>query len=72
MTKPKEPRIAVFCPCGAQWLGRVALDNPVIADHRRRCGPPISAEAYQALGYRIKWPLWWTESERAEALRPPG
>ena len=62
-----EPRIVVFCRCGAAWFGRAAIENPVMESHRARCGAPISAGTYEARGWRIKWPQWWTAHERDTA-----
>jgi hypothetical protein len=56
----KHPRVAVFCRCGAAWFGHYAVDNPRIADHRRRCGDPITRDEYIALGHRLREPTWWS------------
>ncbi len=64
-----QPLVAVFCRCGAAWFGKYATDNPVIDRHRARCGPPVSVARYEALGWRIKWPQWWTRRERRNELR---
>lgn len=58
--KQPEPRVFVLCRCGAQWWGRFAVDNPVIPIHEKRCGAPISEEAYALLtGRPLKRPRWW-------------
>lgn len=57
-----EPRVAVFCRCGAQWFGQHAINNPVIADHEARCGPRISAAQFERRGFRLKWPKSWTKA----------
>lgn len=73
--KQREPRVAVFCRCGAQWLGAVAIGNAVIDAHAMRPGGNrvgcrlITAAEYEALGLPIKWPQWWTPSERRDAVR---
>jgi hypothetical protein len=65
----RERRAVVLCPCGSQWFGRYTIDNPVIAEHRARCGPPIGILAFQALGHIVKWPAWWTAAEVPEGGR---
>ena len=60
----REPRVAVFCRCGARWFGKHAIDNPVIASHRARCGPPITGAAFERAGFRFNWPYGWTQAER--------
>jgi len=60
----REPRVAVFCRCGARWFGKHAIGNPVIADHRERCGPPITADAFERAGFQMGWPTGWTQAER--------
>jgi len=62
--KERDPRVAVFCSCGAQWFGRHAIDNPVIADHAERCGPPILRSEFEHLGFTVKFPKGWTRAER--------
>lgn len=68
-----EPRVAVFCRCGAQWFGRYAVDNPAIGYHARRCGPAIDAAAFAALGFTARPPAAW-KREQVDAARdlPPG
>lgn len=69
--RPRAPRVMVLCRCGAYWMGDATIDNPVIDDHRSTHGAPISAAQYEALGFRIKWPIHWTANERNEArVRP--
>jgi hypothetical protein len=63
-----DPRISVFCLCGAQWHGRYAVNNPVIEDHAARCGPPAALEEYEAAGHRAKFPRWWTAAPALEGL----
>jgi hypothetical protein len=62
MSPHRKP--AVFCRCGAAWFGAAAVENPVIAAHRDRCGPSLSGAAYERLGYHITWPQGWTAGER--------
>jgi hypothetical protein len=59
--KAAEPRISVFCRCGAQWHGRFAVDNPVIADHAARATCELlSRVEYELAGYVVKLPAYWT------------
>ena len=62
---------AVFCRCGAAWFGEHTVDNPNIAAHVDRCGPPITETGYRLLGFRIKWPSSWTEHDRRQASEEP-
>jgi hypothetical protein len=66
----KAPRVAIFCSCGAAWYGWSAVDNAVIDDHRRRCGPMISVEQFMRMGHRTKWPTTWTIDDRRKAVQP--
>jgi hypothetical protein len=67
----KEPRVAVFCRCGAAWFGKYVRDNDVIAAHQAKkgCGPLITADEYEQGTYgearKIKWPAGWTPEEQA-------
>jgi len=63
-----EPRVSVFCRCGAQWWGAVAVNNSIIIDHRNRCGLPITAARYQ-LSFHLKPPQGWTEADVAKATQ---
>jgi hypothetical protein len=58
---PPNPLFAVFCRCGAEWYGHYAVGNPVIADHRKGCGPSITRAEFEALGHRVHLPKWWTD-----------
>ena len=65
--KTKDPRQAVFCRCGAHWVGRwVASAAPIIEGHRTRCGPLIPVQTFELLGWKVTWPAHWTLAERAE------
>jgi hypothetical protein len=53
----RDPDVHVYCLCGAQWHGRYAIDNPVVAEHyARQWDRPvvcrlISAEEFTRLGF---------------------
>ena len=65
--KGSEPRIAVFCRCGAQWFGRfIASAESNIDTHRERCGEPVPIQTYELLGHKVIWPGHWTDDERAD------
>lgn len=69
MAPSPEPRIAVFCRCGAQWFGRAVNSGAFnISCHRNRCGELVPAQTFELLGYEIAWPRHWTEPER-DAVR---
>ena len=56
-----EARVSVFCRCGAQWHGRYAVDNPVIADHAARATCRLVTRAeYEQAGWRVVFPAHWT------------
>ena len=67
--REKDPRVAVFCRCGAVWFGRHTIENQVIEDHQTRlgCGPAITADEFEQGTYgqarKIKWPAGWTQDE---------
>jgi hypothetical protein len=67
MKKP-QPKIAVFCRCGAQWYGVNVTDNAeVLYSHRQRCGPPISEEKYAAMFiYKVRHPKWWDAPRKSK------
>jgi hypothetical protein len=65
MPPKPEPRISVFCRCGAQWHGKVAVNNKWIEAHRdgtapRQRGRPrckiVSAADFIAAGHLVKYP----------------
>ena len=67
-----EPRQTILCRCGAQWHGRSTVGNPVIADHRVKCGPPITAADFKTLSNRshgrINFPSSWADAECRQAI----
>lgn len=62
-----DPRVSVFCRCGAQWHGRYAVQNPVIPFHAARCGAPIDAAAFTARGHVVREPKAWARAREAAA-----
>jgi len=60
----RAPDVHVYCLCGAQWHGRYAVDNPLIAAHyARQWDRPlvcrlIGRDQFVALGFtdRDRWP----------------
>ena len=66
--RQKDPRIGVFCRCGAQWFGRtVSSAAPVIEGHAAKCGPAVPAQTFELMGHRLIWPSHWTDEERQAA-----
>lgn len=62
--KVSEPRVSVFCRCGAQWHGRFAVDSSSIREHQQRCGDPVTREQFKRMGYRFVFPQTWTLAEK--------
>ncbi len=60
--KTPEPRVSVYCRCGAQWHGKSAVNNPVTAEHSRRCGALLAADEYESLGHVVKQPAGWNKT----------
>jgi len=56
----RHPDVHVYCMCGAQWHGRYAVNNPVVAAHyARQWERPvkcrlISRAEFVACGHRDK------------------
>ena len=54
---------SVYCRCGAQWHGRYVHSDRVPI-HAQRCGPAISSDEFQALGYDKKRLPHWQHMDR--------
>lgn len=52
----QKPSLSTYCRCGQQWHGRYAVDNRSIREHEARCGPPVTKQTFEGLGYRDKAP----------------
>src|SRR5262252_6335187 len=54
--RTRTPDTMISCACGAQWFGKYAVENPIIADHQggRDGCRLVEHEEFLALGHRCK------------------